>query len=132
MAFEEDDIFLRIKLDAGSAEEDIKILTAEIEKLKARNKELAADNKELAKSEDDVTAAMTKNSVEMAENTQKIQKMNAARRTEIKETQNQKNSLNALRQELIRMKIQRDTNFEVGSQQFVKATQDIANLNQRS
>ena len=87
-------ILIEIEVDNDQAIKDINEQNAAIEKLQQENKELAAQGQ--------------KNSTQYQKNAAQIQKLNSARKQNIKLISSEKGSLNELRANLARLTTQRN------------------------
>lgn len=111
-------ILIEIDVDNEQAIKDINEQNAAIEKLQNENKELAAQGK--------------KNSKQYQQNAAQIQKLNSARKQNVKLIASEKGSLNELRANLARLTTQRNAvnaSTTKGAQEFQRLTQEIKRQN---
>ena len=107
-------ILIEIDVDNEQAKKDINEQNAEINKLQKSNKKLAEQGQ--------------KNSKRYQQNAAQIQKLNAARRQNVKLISSEKGSLNELRANLARLTTQRNavnTSTTKGAQEFQRLTSEI-------
>ena len=111
-------ILIEIDVDNEQAIKDINEQNAAIERLQNENKELAAQGK--------------KNSQQYQQNAAQIQKLNSARRQNVKLIASEKGSLNELRANLARLTTQRNAinaSTTKGAAEFQRLTQEIKRQN---
>ena len=111
-------ILIEIEVDNDQAIKDINEQNAAIEKLQQENKELAAQGQ--------------KNSTQYQKNAAQIQKLNSARKQNIKLISSEKGSLNELRANLARLTTQRNainTSTRQGAAEFQRLNKEILKQN---
>ena len=111
-------ILIEIEVDNDQAIKDINEQNAAIEKLQQENKELAAQGQ--------------KNSTQYQKNAAQIQKLNSARKQNIKLISSEKGSLNELRANLARLTTQRNavnTSTKQGAAEFQRLNKEILKQN---
>ena len=111
-------ILIEVEVDNDQAIKDINAQNAAIDRLQKENKELAAQGK--------------KNSQQYQQNAAQIQKLNAARRQNVKLISSEKGSLNELRANLARLTTQRNavnTSTKAGAAEFKRLNREILKQN---
>lgn len=114
----DEQILLKIEVDNEQAVKDINKQNEAIERLQQENKELAAQGK--------------KNSTQYQKNAASIQKLNSARKQNIKLVSSEKGSLNELRANLARLTTQRNainTSTKKGQVEFRRLNKEINKQN---
>ena len=112
-------ILIQIDVDNDKAVADINKQNAAIDRLQKENKELAAQGK--------------KNSKQYQQNALEIQKLNSARKQNVKLISSEKGSLNELRANLARLTTQRNainTSTKKGATEFKRLNSEILKQNQ--